>query len=106
MGMTFANFILFGKTPVLIIWYIIRVRGLMIDGAIHLSKLVDIPSIPTLILFVKSEVIVSLKAGHIVSIHKDNKIRIGLFATLQLNSTYIHTKHRKLFPVLKCSNTM
>ena len=53
MGMAFANFILFGKTPVFIIWFIIRVRGLMIDGAIHLSKMVDIPSIPTLLLFVK-----------------------------------------------------
>ena len=53
MGMTFANFILFGKTPVFIIWFIIRVRGLMIDGAIHLSKMVDIPSIPILLLFVK-----------------------------------------------------
>ena len=30
-----------------------------------------------------------------------DKIRIGLFATLQLNSTYIHTKHRKVFSVLK-----
>ena len=54
MGMTFANFILFGKTPVFIIWFIIRVRGLMIDGGIHLSKMVDIPSIPTLLLFVNN----------------------------------------------------
>ena len=53
MEMTFAHFILFGKTPVFIIWFIIRVRGLMIDGAIHLRKMVDIPSIPTLLLFVK-----------------------------------------------------
>ena len=53
MGMTFANFILFGKTPVFITWFIIRVRGLRLDGAIHLSKMVDIPSIPTLLLFVK-----------------------------------------------------
>ena len=28
-------------------------------------------------------------------------IRIGLFATFQLNSTYIHTQHRKVIPVLK-----
>ena len=51
--MTFANFNLFGKTPVFTIWFVIRVRGLMIDGAMLLSKMVDIPSIPTLLLFVK-----------------------------------------------------
>ena len=47
--MTFANFNLLGKTPVFIIWFVIRVRGLMIDGVMHLSKMVDIPSIPTLL---------------------------------------------------------
>ena len=31
---------------------------------------------------------------------KIRKIRIGLFATLQFNSTYIHTQHHKVFPVL------
>ena len=51
--MTFANFNLFGKTPVFTIWFVIRVIGLMIDGAMLLSKMVDIPSIPTLLLFVK-----------------------------------------------------
>ena len=60
MGMTFANFILFGNTPVFIIWFIIRVRSLMIDGAIHLSKVVDIPSIPTLLLFVKLFITIEL----------------------------------------------
>ena len=51
--MTFANFNLFGKTPVFLISFVIRVRGLMIDGAMHLSKMVRMPSIPTLLLFVK-----------------------------------------------------
>ena len=51
--MIFANFNLFGRTPVFIIWFVIRVRGLMIDGAMHLSKMVDTPSIPILLLFVE-----------------------------------------------------
>ena len=53
MGTTFANFNLFGKTPNFIIRFIIRVRGLIIDGEMHLSKMVDIPLIPSLLLFVK-----------------------------------------------------
>ena len=51
--MTLANFNLFGKIPVFIIWFVIRVKGLIIDGAMHFSKMVNIPSIPTLLLFVK-----------------------------------------------------
>ena len=63
--MTFANFNLFGKTPVFIIWFVIRVRGLMIDGAMHLSKMVHMPSIPTLLLFVKLFITVFILSGSI-----------------------------------------
>ena len=51
--MTLDKFNLFGKIPVFIIWFVIRVKGLIIDGAMHFSKMVDTPSIPTLLLFVK-----------------------------------------------------
>ena len=60
MGMTLASFNLFGKTPVFIIWFVIRVRGLR-----HLSKMVDIPSIPTLLLFVKLFITVFILSGSI-----------------------------------------
>ena len=63
--MTFANFNLFGKTPLFIIWFVFRVMGLMIDGAMHFSKMVDIPSILTLLLFVKLFITVFILSGSI-----------------------------------------
>ena len=37
-----ANFNLLRNSPVFIIWFVIRVRGLMIDGATYFSKILDI----------------------------------------------------------------